>query len=212
MRNIDVPHWFEVYLYIGSLRCVYTYKDGPKVLRQPHMGEWEGKSFEVGNPCPETHRYAPESTFLERMNVRLAISLVSGQRARSGMRFSLVIFRDLCLGSSVVPRWPKKFNRMSRRGFKSFVTPAFTSIFLFTFLVKFVLSTPFRVTIKTVFGPLSITSRVKWLHTGVNFYRIWKCFKIITLVQILLIKKNRVGYFFFWPRRNKLRKSLVLKT
>jgi len=49
-----------------------------------HGGGLE-ESFEVGNPCPETHRYALVSTFLERMNARLAMSHRSGQRARSGM-------------------------------------------------------------------------------------------------------------------------------
>ena len=67
---------------------------GPKVRRQTATthGGGLGESFEVGNPCPETHRYAPVSTFLGRMNVRLATSHSSGQRARSGMRFSFVSF------------------------------------------------------------------------------------------------------------------------
>jgi len=69
-------------------------QDGPKVRRQTATthGGGVGESFEVGNPCPETHRYAPVSTFLERMNVRLATSYSSGQRASSGMRFSFVSF------------------------------------------------------------------------------------------------------------------------
>ena len=83
---------------------------GQKVRRQTATthGGGLGESFEVGNPCPETHRYAPVSTFLERMNVRLVTSHSSGQRARSGMRFSFVSFHAhaVCLRSSVVPYWP----------------------------------------------------------------------------------------------------------
>jgi len=76
---------------------IYTrhLQGGPKVRRQTaatHGGGLE-ESFEVGKPCPETHRYAPVSTFLERMNVCLAISHSSGQRTRSVMRFSFVSFR-----------------------------------------------------------------------------------------------------------------------
>jgi len=86
-------------------------QDGPKVRRQTatlHVGGL-GDSFEVGNPCPETHRYAPASTFLERVNVRLATPQSSDQRARSGMRFSFVSFHTLavCLCSSVIPYWPR---------------------------------------------------------------------------------------------------------
>jgi len=69
-------------------------QDGPKVRRQTAAthGVGLGESFEVGNPCPGTHRYAPVSTFLDRMNVSLATLHSSGQRARSGMRFSFVSF------------------------------------------------------------------------------------------------------------------------
>jgi len=67
---------------------------GSKVHRQTATthGGGLGESFEVGNSCPETHRYAPVGTFLERMNARLAISHGSGQRARSGMRLILVLW------------------------------------------------------------------------------------------------------------------------
>jgi len=66
----------------------------PKVCRQPATTNegGVGGSFEVGNPCPETHRYAPLSSFLERVNECLAISHGSGQGARRGMRFSFVSF------------------------------------------------------------------------------------------------------------------------
>ena len=72
-------------------------QDGPKVRRQTATtyGGGLGESFEVGNPCPEPHRYAPVSTFLERMNARFAMSHSSGQRARSGMRFSFVGFHSV---------------------------------------------------------------------------------------------------------------------
>jgi len=86
-------------------------QDGPKVRRQTATthGGGLGEPFEVGNPCPETHRYAPVKTFLERMNVSLATLHSSGQRARSGMRFSFVSFHNIvCLCSSVVPYWPRK--------------------------------------------------------------------------------------------------------
>jgi len=65
---------------------------GPKVRRQTATthGGGLGESFEVGNPCPETHRYAPVSTFLERMNVRLATSHSSG-RSESAQRDALQI-------------------------------------------------------------------------------------------------------------------------
>jgi len=124
------------YLHISVKRI----QGGPKVRRQTattHEGGL-GESFEVGNPCPETHRYAPVSTFLERMNVRLATSHSSGKRARSGMRFSFVSFHahTVCLCSSVVPHWPKLVWYASGRGFK----PADTSILFccgsFSFLVK----------------------------------------------------------------------------
>jgi len=86
--------------------------DGPKVRRQTATthGGGSGESFEVGNPCPETHRYAPVSTFLERMNARLAMSHSSGQRARRGMRFSFVSFHSnaVCMCSSMVPCRPKE--------------------------------------------------------------------------------------------------------
>ena len=65
---------------------------GPKVRRQTATthGGGLGESFEAGKPCPETHRYAPVSPFLER----LAISHSSGQRERSEMRFSFASFRS----------------------------------------------------------------------------------------------------------------------
>jgi len=78
-------------------------QDGPKVRRRTATthGGGLGESFEVGNPCPETHRYASESTFLERRNARLAMSHSSGQRARSGMdalQFcKLLLKRNFCV-------------------------------------------------------------------------------------------------------------------
>ena len=113
-------------------------QDGPKVRRltaTTHGGRL-GESFEVGKPCPETHRYAPVvSTFLERLNVRLAISHSSGQRARSEMRFSFASFglHGVCLRSSMVPYWPEEARRPSGRGFKSVITSRVFFIFLFPF-------------------------------------------------------------------------------
>ena len=92
---------------ILSRNSVLGIQYGPKVLRQTATthGGGSGESFEVGSPCSETHRYAPVSAFLERMNARLAMSHSPGQRARSGMRFSFVSFHSnrVCLSSSVVP-------------------------------------------------------------------------------------------------------------
>jgi len=60
-------------------------QDGPKVRRQTATtrGGGLGESFEAGNPCPETHRYAPVSTFLERMNLRLTTSHIALVRERA---------------------------------------------------------------------------------------------------------------------------------
>jgi len=121
-------------------RKSYFTKDiqgGPKVRRQTATthGGGLGESFEVGKSCPETHRYAPVSTFLERLNVRLAIPHSSGQRARSEMRLSLASFRShgVCQCSSMVPNRPKGVSRTIGRGFKSAVISRFFFIFLFPF-------------------------------------------------------------------------------
>jgi len=42
---------------------MYNIQDGPNVRRQTATthGAGLGEAFEVGNPCPETHCYAPVS-------------------------------------------------------------------------------------------------------------------------------------------------------
>jgi len=123
-RITDVEQWFWTMNYgfwktvktttvLGRLtpldnrRQFREIQSGSKVRRQTATthGGGLGESFEVGKPCPETHRYAPVSTFLERMNVRLAITHSSGQRARSGMRSSFASFHwyGVCQCSSMVP-------------------------------------------------------------------------------------------------------------
>ena len=160
-------------IFLGCKMTVHedasTIQDGPKVRRQTATthGGGSGESFEVGNPCPETHRYAPVSTFLERMNACLAMSHNSGQRARSGMRFSFVSFHSnaACLCSSMVPCRPKVKNLERMRGLARWIIKILFNISFFSaksllYLLHFTL-------FEIEFDPLSITWRVKWQPTAV---------------------------------------------
>jgi len=141
----SVPHFAQlgeerrlfIWPWSEKENATFIIQGGPKVRRQTATthGGVLGESFEVGKPCPETHRYAPVSTFLERLNVRLAVSRSSGQRARSEMRFSFASFglHGVCLRSSMVPYWPEEARRSSGRGFKSVITSRVFFIFLFPF-------------------------------------------------------------------------------
>jgi len=160
-------------IFLGCKMTVHedasTIQDGPKVRRQTATthGGGSGESFEVGNPCPETHRYAPVSTFLERMNACLAMSHNSGQRARSGMRFSFVSFHSnaMCPCSSMVPCRAKVKKSDWVRVLARWIICILFNL-SFSFLLKVFFSLHFTL-FEIELDPLSITWRVKWQPTAV---------------------------------------------
>ena len=80
-----------------------------------------------GEPMSGNAPLRPCEYFSWTLNARLAMSHSSGQRARSGMRFSFVSFHSFrgSLCSSMLPCWPQICCQRNRYGFKPDDLPAF---------------------------------------------------------------------------------------